>query len=152
MRQAHILGQKVVRSQPQSRHRVQFAVPGGEENNGYFRRQSPQIPAQIETTLGLFLQGDVDDGKSGKWRLEGLHGAFPVAVGLDLVALARQRRTVILAQGRLILDDRNLPFHGPIIAIGGHEYRAGLAHAIIHHIWPISCRICATGRRLILLR
>ena len=52
----------------------------------------------------------------GQVRFEREHGALAVAVGLYLIAVARQRRRVIAAQGGLILDDRDLFSHGGIIA------------------------------------
>ena len=48
--------------------------------------------------------------------MEGLHGGFSIAVGLDRIAVARKRRGVILAQSRLVLDDGDLFFHASIIA------------------------------------
>jgi len=39
VRQADVLGEKVIGAEPQSRYRVQFAVPRGEEDDGQLRRQ-----------------------------------------------------------------------------------------------------------------
>src|ERR1700733_6086481 len=52
--------------------------------------------------------------------LERLHGRLAVAVGLDRVAVAGQRRRVVLAQCRFVLDDRDELFHRRIIAHGGN--------------------------------
>ena len=89
--------------------------------------------------------------RSGKWVVKRLHGGFAVAVGLDRVAVARQRRGVILAQCRLILDDRDVLFHG-----SNHSQRSGLEAGcgseapIIRHDWsdlPADWPLFAAVRR-----
>jgi len=99
-------------AQPQSRHRIQLAVPRGQKNDRQFRGQCAQIAAQIEAAFSLVLERNIDDGKIGQARAEGLHGRAAIAVGLDRIAVASQGRGVIFAQCRLVLDDRNLFFHG----------------------------------------
>ncbi len=111
MRQADILGQKIIGAQPQSRDGVQFAVPGGEKDDGQLGRERAEVAAQIETAFRLVLERNVDDGQIGQPGMERLHGGLAVAVGLDRVAVPRQRRRVILAQSRLVLDYRDVLFH-----------------------------------------
>ena len=100
----------------QGDHGVQFAVARGEKDDGQFGRHGAQVPAQIEAALGLVLERDVDDGQVRQAYPECLHRRLAIAVGLDAVAVAGERCRVILAQGRLILDDRDVLAHAPIIA------------------------------------
>jgi len=66
MRQAHILGQEIVGAQAQPGHGVQFAVPGGEKDDGQFGRERAEVAAQIETAFRLVLERNVDDGQIGR--------------------------------------------------------------------------------------
>src|SRR3984957_7066159 len=60
-------------------------------------------------------------------NLERPHGRVAVAVGLDRVAMAGQGPRVVLADCRLALDNRYLPFHRRIIAHGGNLIEDGAA-------------------------
>ena len=111
MRQADILGEEVIGAEPQSRDCIEFAVPGGQKDDGQLRRQRPQIAAQIESAFGLILQRYVDNGQIRQANVERLHGGLAIAIGLDRIAVASQRRRVILAQSRLVLDNGDLLFH-----------------------------------------
>jgi len=68
--------------------------------------------AQIETAFRLVVERDVDDGKIGQADIESLHGGLAIAVRLDRIAVSRERRRVIFAQSRLVLDYGDLLFHG----------------------------------------
>jgi hypothetical protein len=111
VRQAHVLGQEIVRPQPEPRHRIQFAVSRRQKNDRQLRRKMAQVAAQIETALCLVFQRDVDDGEVRQPDLESLHGGLAVGVGLHLIAVPCERRGVILAKGRLILDDGDVLLH-----------------------------------------
>src|SRR6267154_3638405 len=69
-------------------------------------------------------------------RIERLHRALAVAVSLDLITLARERRGVIFAKGRLVLDDRNLLSHGGIIADRPHPGAYAGTSERAHHYSP----------------
>ena len=104
MRQADVLGQVVVRPEPESRNRIELAVARGQENDGQVARTTAQFAAQLETALDVVLQVHVDHDEIRQSRLEGVHGRLARLVGIHRVALAAKRCRVILTNGSLVLD------------------------------------------------
>ncbi len=118
VRQAQVLRQEVVGAEAQARHRVELAVARGEENDGQLGGQRPQLPAQLEAAFRLLGERDVDDREIRQPRGEGRHGGRAIAVSANRIAFARERRSVVVADGRLVFNDGDELLHGARKATG----------------------------------
>jgi len=109
--EAQILGEEVVRSQPQSRHGIELAVACGEEDDRQLGRQSPQLTAQLESAFRLVRERDVDDGEVGQPCGAGRHGLRAIGVTAYCIAFAREGGGVVVTDGRFVLDDGDQTLH-----------------------------------------
>ena len=111
VRERQILGEEVVGAEAQAGDRIELAVARRQENDRQLRRQAAQFAAQLEATLGLVFERDVDDREVGQARGEGRHGLAPVRIAAHGITLARERRGVVVADGAFVFDDGDGLFH-----------------------------------------
>src|SRR5262245_29826631 len=112
VRQAHVLGEIVVRAQPQARDRVEIAVARGEEDDRQRGRQRAQLPAKCEAAVDVGAQADVDQRQVGQPRLHRGERLGAPGIRRDFEAVLAQSLRVVGANGRLVLDDRDAARHG----------------------------------------
>ena len=112
VRQADVLGEVVVRTEPQARNDVEIAVARGEEDDRQRGGERAQLAAQLEPRVGVAAQADAEDRKVGPARAHRGERLGARAVGAHLEAVLAQRLGVVRADGRIVLDDRDAAGHG----------------------------------------
>ncbi len=107
MREAHVLGQIVVGTEPQPRDDVEIRIARRKKEDRHRRRQRAQLAAQREAAVDVVGKPDVDQREIGKPRPKRCQRVGAVRVRGDVVALLAQRIGVVGADRRLVLDDGN---------------------------------------------
>ena len=105
MRHADVLGQVIVGAEAQARHRVEFAVARGQENNGQFGRFAPQVAAKLEAAFDVVSQVDVDHHQVGQAGCERIHCRTARVIEINRVTLAAKSRRVVFPNGCFVFDD-----------------------------------------------
>ena len=114
VRQAHVLGEIVVRAQAQARDRVEVGVARSEKKDRQAGGQGAQLAAQREAPVGLLAQADVDHGEIGEPRPEGAHRLAARRVRAHLVAVLPERVRVVGADCGVVFDDGDAARHGDL--------------------------------------
>jgi hypothetical protein len=112
VRQAHVLGEVVVRAQAKPRHDVEIGITRRKKDDRQARARRAQLAAQVEAAIHVRAQPDVDDGELGKARRERLRGAGAVAERGHVVAGPREGIDVVLPDGVVVLDEGDAAGHG----------------------------------------
>jgi hypothetical protein len=139
MRQADVLCQVIVGAQAQAGDRIKFTVTGCQKYDGQPGCARPQFTTELEASLNVILEINVDDDKVRQAHIECLHGLIASLVRIDAVTLALERSNVVLANGSFVFDDCNLL--GQVVL----RSEFGLV-ATICHITPVHCHV--TGHAL----
>jgi hypothetical protein len=139
VRKADVLGQVIVGAQAQAGDRIKFTVTGCEKYDGQFSRARPQLATELEASLNVILEINVDDDKVRQAHIECLHGLIASFVRVDTITLALERSDVVFANGGFVFDDCNLL--GQVVL----RSEFGLV-ATICHITPVHCH--GTGHAL----
>ena len=105
MREAQVLRQIVVGAEAQAGDGVELAVARGEKDDRQLGRHRAQLAAQLEAAFRLVAQADVDDGEIGQARAERVDRFLARAVRAHRIAVALERRRVVVADRGLVFDD-----------------------------------------------
>ncbi len=133
MGEADVLGQVVVRAEPEPGNHIELAVASGQKNDRQFRRLGPQFTAQVEAAFHLVAQVDVDDDQVRQRHPAGFQRRAPFAIAADAVAVFLERRRVVFANGWFVFNDGDVPGHTKSLEGSCHN----LPHLII--VLPFAC-------------
>ena len=111
MRQANVLGKVIIRTQPETGNHIRVRIPGCQEHDWQYTRHGSQLPTQLETTLNIITQANINDNQIRQSEPKGIHCTFSVTIPAHLVALAPKGILKIAADGNLVFDNRNTSWH-----------------------------------------
>ena len=103
--EAQVLGEEIVGAQAQPRDRIELAVARGQKDDRQLRPTARSWRHSSKPPSGSSSQRDVDDREVRQARGESAHRLRAVGVGAHRIAFARERRGVVVADGRFVLDD-----------------------------------------------
>src|SRR6202171_6280365 len=129
MRQAHVLGQVIVRAEAQARDDVEVGITRRKKDDRQVRRHRAQLAAKRKSAVDIVGQADVDQGEVGQPDAKCTERFAAARIRCDFVALLFQHVSVVGAYDGLVLDDGDAAAHGEsgLMAI---EYTAATGSAV----------------------
>src|ERR1700682_1345136 len=129
MRQAHVLGQVIVRAEAQARDDVEVGIARRKKDDRQVRRQCAELAAKRKSAVDIVGQTDVDQGEVGQPGAKCTERFAAARIRGDFVALPFQYVRVVGAYDGLVLNDGDAAAHGEsgLMAI---EYTAATGSAV----------------------